>query len=191
MRKVYQALVLKGAFATLRPSVLIGMGVMFALTVSHAIASDAASQAGQTVSEVPATQPRAAKDPGQVRPPRPRPAGPAKAGGAVGTAQSDQCRWLGTRIVSLLSRDDAMTAENFNPFYERFGCPEAHLSDAFGCVVGGSGQTQGEELASRVDRCWADPVDGRTPKNVVDDGEPAEDVKSDEDGKENSAGGGT
>lgn len=168
----------------LRTWVLIGMGVVLALTVNHSFASDTASQVGRTVSEVPATQPRAekgpaaqpqdAKDPGQVRSPRPRPAGPAKAGDTVGAAQSDQCRWLGTRIVSLLSRDDAMTAENFNPFYERFGCPEAHLSEAFGCVVGGEGQTEGEELASRVDRCWVDPVDGRSPKNVLDDVKPPE-----------------
>lgn len=153
---------------TLRTWVLIGAGVVFALTANHAFASDTAPQADKTGSEVSATQPGAVKDSGRVKKPRPRPAGSRTAGNTVAAAESDQCRWLGTRIVSLLSRDDAMAAENFNPFYERFGCPEAHLSDAFGCVVSGEGQTQGEELASRVDRCWTDPVEGRTPKNVTD-----------------------
>lgn len=167
---------------TLRIWGLIGTGVVFALMVSQAFASEPAPPAAGTPTDVPATQSQGAKNPGLPKSPRPRPAAGADASGA---AQSEQCRWLGTRIISLLSRDDAMTAKDFNPFYLRFGCPEAHLSKAFGCVVGGGGQVEGEELASRVDRCWVDPVGGRKPKDVLGDEKPPETTQ------EKSANGGT
>lgn len=165
---------------TLRIWGLIGTGVVFALMVSQAFASEPASPAAHGVTDMPATQSQdapapqshgAKDDPGLPKSPRPR---PAAGGDASGAAQSEQCRWLGTRIISLLSRDDAMTAKDFNPFYLRFGCPEAHLSKAFGCVVGGGGQVEGEELASRVDRCWVDPKGGRKSKDVLGDEIPPE-----------------
>jgi hypothetical protein len=68
-----------------------------------------------------------------------------------------------------------MTAKDFNPFYDRFGCSMEHLAEAFGCVVSTDGQAQGEELASRVDRCWADPIEGRRSMDVLGDEMPIED----------------
>lgn len=68
-----------------------------------------------------------------------------------------ECAWVGKRIVSLLSRDDAMTAGDFMPFYLRFGCPEAHVGKSFGCVVRNGESAPNEVLAERIEKCWADP----------------------------------
>ena len=168
---------------TLRIWGLIGGMVFYALAVDHAFASDSTmapgtqpgAPTGRIASELAATQPRDGGDLGLWRSPRPRPEVLALGADAGDPAQNDRCRWLGQRIVSLLSRDDAMTAKDFNPFYERFGCPTKHLAEAFGCVVGGGGRAQDDDLAIRVDRCWADPVEGRRPTNVVGDVKPAGD----------------
>ena len=162
---------------TLRVWGLMGGMVFCFFAASHAFASDAAAPGARNVSEIASTEPKGAVDPGFSRSPRPRPAG------TEGATRSEQCRWLGQRIVSLLSRDDAMTAKDFNPFYDRFGCSMEHLAEAFGCVVSTDGQVQGEELASRVDRCWADPIEGRRSMDVLGDEMPVED------GRQESSGG--
>lgn len=146
---------------TLRTFGLVGMVVCYAIGATHASALEPAVQMGPSHSQMATAQPLDTGDPDFLTSPPPRPAESGVVDVPV-TAQTDQCRWLGTRIISLLSRDDAMTAKDFNPFYERFGCPEAHLARAFGCVVGGGGPAQGEELASRVDRCWAHPNNVRS-----------------------------
>lgn len=153
---------------SLRTWGLAGMVVVHAVAAAPALASEPLPSAGLATGQVVATQPSGAGD-SFLTSPRPRPSELA-----AGPAQSDQCRWLGTRIISLLSRDDAMTAKHFDPFYDRFGCPEDHLSQAFGCVVGGGGPGQDEELASRVDRCWADPVEGGRPAGILGDDEAPE-----------------
>lgn len=162
---------------TFRVCGLIGGLVLYALVVNPALATDAAAPAGQVESDAPAKQAEGAADQRPMRPLPPRPAGSHGGVDAGGPSQSDHCRWLGQRIVSLLSRDDAMTAKDFNPFYERFGCPPEHLAKAFGCVVAADGQAQGDDLAMRVDRCWTDPVEGRSPAPVVGDEEPADDAE--------------
>ncbi len=169
---------------------LIGLVVFHAVGVEYALASDTAESSGQTVEGVVAKESTSAGDSDLLKSPLPRPA-TGEDLGASGAAQTAQCRWLGTRIVSLLSRDDAMTAKDFNPFYQRFGCPQAHLSDAFGCVVGGGEQVQGEELASRVDRCWADPVEGLQPRELLGDTEPPKTTQEKSTGQDESADGGT
>jgi hypothetical protein len=152
---------------------LMGGVIFCALTANGVFASDVAMPDARKVSEIASTGPKAALDPGFLRSPRPRPAG------ADGATRSEQCRWLGQRIVSLLSRDDAMTAKDFNPFYDRFGCSMEHLAEAFGCVVSTDGQVQGEELASRVDRCWADPIEARRSSDVMGDEMPVENGRED------------
>jgi len=68
-----------------------------------------------------------------------------------------ECAWIGQRIVSLLFRDDPMTGNDFIPFYARFGCPEAHLTQAFACVVN-FGSLENDALADRIAICWTDPT---------------------------------
>jgi hypothetical protein len=71
--------------------------------------------------------------------------------------QAPECAWIGQRIVHLLARDDAVAANDFMPFYLRFGCPEERVGKAFGCIVrSGDGALQ-EMMAERVAKCWADP----------------------------------
>jgi hypothetical protein len=71
-----------------------------------------------------------------------------------------------------------MTAKDFDPFYKRFGCPTEHLAQAFGCVVAEGGDDRSEDLARRVERCWADPqwaVNAQGPSGVEPpEGEPAQ-----------------
>jgi hypothetical protein len=155
---------------SLRTWGLAGVVVVHAVAAAPAWASEPAPSAERAAGQVVATQPSDAGETDFLTSPRPRPS--ERAPDAV---QSDQCRWLGTRIISLLSRDDAMTAKHFDPFYDRFGCPEDHLSEAFGCVVGGGGPGQDEELASRVERCWTDPVEGGLPTGILGDDEVPED----------------
>lgn len=80
-------------------------------------------------------------------------------------AQVAECAWTGKRIVSLLARDDAMTAGDFIPFYLRFGCPEGHVGKTFGCVVRNGEAAPNDVLAERIEKCWANP-DVRFPKLV-------------------------
>lgn len=70
---------------------------------------------------------------------------------------SDQCAWLGKRIISLLVRDDAMTATDFGPFYQRFNCSEERLSKAFGCLVANLETVENSVFADQVDECWREP----------------------------------
>lgn len=151
---------------TLRFWGVIGMAVCAAIVATHALAHDTLAPAGPGFFQVAAAQPSDAEARDLLTSPRPRPA-QRDSIAASGAAQSEQCRWLGTRIISLLSREDAMTAKHFNPFYDQFGCPGAHLSSAFGCVVGGGGPAEGEELSSRVDRCWANPADQLPSKELL------------------------
>jgi hypothetical protein len=78
-------------------------------------------------------------------------------------AQVAECAWVGKRIVSLLTRDDAMTAGDFLPFYLRFGCPDGHVGKTFGCVVRNGEAAPNDVLADRIEKCWADP-DVRFPR---------------------------
>ena len=77
--------------------------------------------------------------------------------------QAAECAWVGKRIVSLLTRDDAMTAGDFMPFYLRFGCPESRVGKAFGCVVRNGEAAPNDVLAERIEKCWDNP-DVRFPK---------------------------
>lgn len=161
-----------------------------AFSVNYTFASDSTTPNGRTILEVAASHPRDAGgvgDSGLLRLPRPRPL--TLETDARTTAQSDRCRWLGKRIVSLLTRDDAMAASDFNPFYEQFGCPTEHLAGAFGCVIATTEQTQGDDLAIRVDRCWADPVEGRRPANVLGDAVPTEPAEPAKDSGDETADG--
>lgn len=91
--------------------------------------------------------------------PRRRAVPPEGDGGAPeGSAQTDQCAWIGKRIVGLLVRDDAMGANDFIPFYQRFQCPEDHLSKAFGCVVANLPTIENNAIGDQLDECWRDPL---------------------------------
>lgn len=102
-------------------------------------------------------EPKAEREPkSKDRTPPPRPIVPPD-GQQQNPALREECAWLGQRMLSLLYRDDAMTGNDFMPFYQRFGCPEEHLSRAFGCVVAG-GSLENDALAERVAQCWTDPA---------------------------------
>jgi hypothetical protein len=90
------------------------------------------------------------------RTPPPRPIVPPE-GQQQNPALREDCAWIGQRIVSLLVRDDPMTGNDFVPFYQRFNCPQEHLSKAFGCVVA-AGSGENDVLAERVAQCWTDPA---------------------------------
>lgn len=70
---------------------------------------------------------------------------------------SEQCQWLGKRMIGLLIRDDAMGANDFAPFYLRFGCPEPLLAEAFGCVAANLPLLENNGLSAQIDACWHDP----------------------------------
>jgi hypothetical protein len=109
------------------------------------------TSSGETRTPASEREPRA-----KERTPPPRPIVPPE-GQQENPALREDCAWLGQRIVSLLVRDDAMTGNDFIPFYQRFGCPQEHLSKAFACVVG-FGIAENEALADRVAQCWTDPA---------------------------------
>jgi hypothetical protein len=73
-------------------------------------------------------------------------------------ADRDECAWVGKRIVNLLARDDAQAALDFASVYDRFGCPNGHLTEAFGCVVNRRTTLKIDGLGGRVDQCWSDPA---------------------------------
>lgn len=90
--------------------------------------------------------------------PQRRPATPPVKSRDGEPAQIAECAWVGKRIVSLLTRDDAMTAGDFLPFYLRFGCPEGHVGKSFGCVVRNGEAAPNDILAERIEKCWIDPA---------------------------------
>jgi hypothetical protein len=94
---------------------------------------------------------------GAQRVPRRRPATAEEVKPVTDPALSDQCTWIGKRIISLLVRDDPVTANDFSPFYVRFGCPEARLNKAFGCLVANLMTIENNALADQADECWRNP----------------------------------
>jgi hypothetical protein len=142
--------------------------------VSMGVALPSASAAQPVTSAAPTNVTTAQASPTQQPPEKPakeRPAPqrrpePAPVEGKDGEpAQVAECAWAGKRIVSLLARDDAMTAGDFMPFYLRFGCPEGHVGKSFGCVVRNGEAAPNDVLAERIEKCWVDP-DVRFPKLV-------------------------
>jgi hypothetical protein len=113
----------------------------------------ATAQYGETNQSRPA-----AEDGEQGQPaPRRKPSPPVAGQSGRGPAFKGECVWVGKRIVNLLSRDDAMAANDFMPFYGHFGCPQDHLAKSFGCVVTNTDPSENEALADRIDACWDDP----------------------------------
>lgn len=131
----------------------------FALALILSCAAPAAAQyKGDSATDATATVKDPAAD--RVRPqPRPRqPVLTVTPDAAKAATTSDQCQWLGKRIISLLIRDDAMAANDFTPFYVRFGCPEALLADAFGCVAANAALLENNGLSEQINACWQDPT---------------------------------
>ncbi len=134
-----------------------------------------------------------ARSPDQARPPaegerqaqpapRRKPSPPVAGQSSRGPAFKGECVWVGKRIVNLLSRDDAMAANDFVPFYAQFGCPGDHLAKAFGCVVTNTDPSENEALADRIDACWDDPK-----AVLAQERAPAEDALGDEQPKDRPA----
>lgn len=134
--------------------------ILLCVTVSSAAASVVEVQyrapAEQTAPAEPKAQSSEREPRIKERTPPPRPIVPPE-GQQQNPALREDCAWLGQRIVSLLVRDDPMTGNDFVPFFQRFGCPQEHLSKAFGCVVSFE-ITENEALADRVAQCWTDPA---------------------------------
>jgi hypothetical protein len=83
----------------------------------------------------------------------------AAARALTGPAINPECIWLGKRVVSLLFREDTDTALRQLTFYDRFGCPGAHIKESFRCVVrqGPLDAKAAEILDERVKECWRNP----------------------------------
>ncbi len=97
----------------------------------------------------------------------------------LGPAGRGECVWIGTRILSLLWKDDLDTAFRHLDLYDRFGCPGEHLQLSFRCVThqgddiprqGGGIQKKEPPkdptvFAERVDACWLNPAMPAAPAN--------------------------
>lgn len=160
----------KRAHPTIAAAENLGMNLAL-LPLAAAIAALAASSPVVAADTTPGGKPaaateygeaaqprRAAEDESQTqRAPRRKPSPPVAGQSSRGPAFKEECVWVGKRIVNLLSRDDAMAANDFMPFYGQFGCPGDHLAKAFGCVVTNTDPSENEALADRIDACWDDP----------------------------------
>lgn len=141
----------------------IGIVGVLACVVAAAPADARAGQPPVIVAQYKATPPATIppartgeKDEHVPSPPR-RPMVTTMAPEPAEPGLSDQCAWLGKRIISLLVRDDAMTATDFGPFYQRFNCSEERLSKAFGCLVANLHTVENNVFADQVDECWKEP----------------------------------
>lgn len=83
---------------------------------------------------------------------------PAEETAAVDPASREECRWLGTKTVRVLLRDDLLAGEGFHRFYRRFQCPTDHLGEALGCAVPAARVEDVQELQRHIDACWTDPT---------------------------------
>jgi hypothetical protein len=83
----------------------------------------------------------------------------------AGPAGNPECVWFGTRVVSLLWRDDLDTAFRHLDLYDRFGCPSAHIQASFRCLLhaGKIDPKAGDSLDGRVQSCWLNPTQPATP----------------------------
>jgi hypothetical protein len=72
-----------------------------------------------------------------------------------------ECGWVGTRIISLLIRDDVDGANQYFHFFANFGCANEQLAQAFRCSVGGGPELAGAPLNDRINGCWSNPVMSR------------------------------
>jgi hypothetical protein len=134
-------------------SMLMGLGAVLLFAVVPGQAGSAYGGEGKAADEKKATE--AAKDATRKMDEI------AEAGRLIqGPAGQPECVWTGRRIVSLLWRDDLDTAARHRELYERFGCPQPHIQDAFRCVVrqGEIDPKSPETLNERVHACWVNPL---------------------------------
>jgi hypothetical protein len=84
---------------------------------------------------------------------------PAETAKLTGPAANPECRWLGERVINLLSRDDLDTAFRHLDLYDRFGCPGAHVQISFRCLLRGGlpDPKAAETLDKKVSTCWSNP----------------------------------
>jgi hypothetical protein len=136
---------------------------VLALTLGLAWTGPAVAQVYKSPPATETTLP--AEKPPAVGIPRRRPAAGEEIKPPPDPAFTEQCAWIGKRIVSLLVRDDAMAANDFIPFYARFGCPEEHLSRAFGCLVANLMTVENSALADQAEECWRNPAVRYVPAN--------------------------
>jgi hypothetical protein len=141
-------------------------GGVLALVVGHLLpwSSPVAAQTYKAPQSTEAADKPANAQPGPQAPRR-RPASPDERRPATDPANSDQCAWIGQRIISLLIRDDAMAAGDFSPFYVKFGCSEEHLGLAFGCLAANLVPAENGALADQAEECWRDPAVRYVPVN--------------------------
>jgi hypothetical protein len=88
-----------------------------------------------------------------------------------------ECRWIGTKTVRVLLRDDLIAGEGFHRFYRRFGCPTDRLGEALGCAVPAARVEDVQELQRHIDACWTDPstvLEVKAPPPPARSGEPNE-----------------
>jgi hypothetical protein len=103
-----------------------------------------------------------------------KPMSPVRLRAAASRSENADCAWTGKRTVQVLVRDDLIAAEGFFKFYNAFGCPTQHLSEAFSCTVDGLANTDAQALEARIDACWSDPSAQPNPAaaTIVDESNP-------------------
>ncbi len=61
----------------------------------------------------------------------------ANAAPPIKTLNAPGCKWIGTRVVQSLVRDDIIAANEYNDMYKTMACPAKDLILAFSCTVKG------------------------------------------------------
>ena len=87
-----------------------------------------------------------------------KPASPPRERTTALRHENADCAWTGKRTVQVLVRDDLIAADGFFKFYNAFGCPVGHLSEAFSCTVDGLGDADARAVEVRIETCWNNPA---------------------------------
>jgi hypothetical protein len=76
-----------------------------------------------------------------------------------GPAGNAECVWFGRRAIARLWSDDLDTAFRHLEMYDRFGCPDDRVQQAFRCVIrqGNIDAKSADSLNARVHACWINP----------------------------------
>lgn len=140
--------------------------------------ADVAAAGGNAVAQTPtsdAQPPVAVPTPAA---PLVKPVSPPRARTTAARSGNADCGWIGKRTVQVLVRDDLIAADGFFKFYDAFGCPVRHLSEAFSCTVDGLDGADARAVELRIEACWDDPAARLEPAQPASTG----DAKADPNG---------
>jgi len=63
----------------------------------------------------------------------------------IKTLNAPGCKWIGTRVVQSLVRDDIIAANEYNDMYKTMACPAKDLILAFSCTVKEINNPEGQD----------------------------------------------